>query len=71
MSPKVWNIHSKRTESVTNVSIYCESATDKQFMLGQKSAYDYFANSYYSYSAHTYMGKSFIIRIFMKNLSDI
>lgn len=42
------------------------SAPDKQFMVAQKSAYDHFANSYYSYSAPTSMGKSFIMRMFIK-----
>ncbi|EIW2090198.1 DEAD/DEAH box helicase [Enterococcus faecalis] len=48
------------------------SAPDKQFMVAQKSAYDHFANSYYSYSAPTSMGKSFIMRMFIKEkiLSD-
>ena len=49
------------------------SAPDKQFMVAQKSAYDHFANSYYSYSAPTSMGKSFIMRMFIKEkiLSDV
>lgn len=42
------------------------SAPDKQFMVAQKSAYDHFVNSYYSYSAPTPMGKSFIMRMFIK-----
>ena len=42
------------------------SAPDKQFMVAQKSAYDHFENSYYSYSAPTSMGKSFIMRMFIK-----
>ena len=42
------------------------SAPDKQFMVAQKSAYDHFVNSYYSYSAPTSMGKSFIMRMFIK-----
>ena len=42
------------------------SAPDKQFMVAQKSAYDHFANPYYSYSAPTSMGKSFIMRMFIK-----
>ena len=42
------------------------SAPDKQFMVAQKAAYDHFANSYYSYSAPTSMGKSFIMRMFIK-----
>lgn len=48
------------------------SAPDKQFMVAQKSAYDHFENSYYSYSAPTSMGKSFIMRMFIKEeiLSD-
>ncbi len=39
---------------------------DKQFMLAQKIAYDHFDDPYYSYSAPTSMGKSFIMRMFIK-----
>ena len=39
---------------------------DKQFMLAQKIAYDHFNDPYYSYSAPTSMGKSFIMRMFIK-----
>lgn len=42
------------------------SAPDKQFMVAQKIAYDNFSKSYYSYSAPTSMGKSFIMRMFIK-----
>ena len=39
---------------------------DKQFMLAQKIAYDHFDDPYFSYSAPTSMGKSFIMRMFIK-----
>lgn len=39
---------------------------DKQFMLAQKIAYDHFDDDYFSYSAPTSMGKSFIMRMFIK-----
>lgn len=39
---------------------------DKQFMVAQKTAYDHFSDSYFSYSAPTSMGKSFIMRMFIK-----
>ena len=42
------------------------SAPDKQFMVAQKTAYDHFENLYYSYSAPTSMGKSFIMRMFIR-----
>jgi helicase conserved C-domain protein len=42
------------------------SAPDKQFMVAQKTAYDHFDSLYYSYSAPTSMGKSFIMRIFIR-----
>lgn len=42
------------------------SSPDKQFMVAQKIAYDNFSNSYYSYSAPTSMGKSYIMRMFIK-----
>ena len=42
------------------------AAPDKQFMVAQKTAYDHFSDSYYSYSAPTSMGKSYIMRMFIK-----
>lgn len=42
------------------------AAPDKQFMVAQKKAYDHFTDSYYSYSAPTSMGKSYIMRMFIK-----
>lgn len=42
------------------------SAPDKQFMTAQKRVYDHFVKSYYSYSGPTSMGKSFIMRMFIK-----
>lgn len=42
------------------------SAPDKQFMVAQKTAYDHFDSLYYSYSAPTSMGKSFIMRMFIR-----
>lgn len=41
-------------------------APDKHFMAAQKSIYDSFDNTYYSYSAPTSMGKSYIMRMFIK-----
>ncbi|MCF0134179.1 MAG: DEAD/DEAH box helicase [Blautia sp.] len=38
----------------------------KQFMRAQKIAYDHFDDEYFSYSAPTSMGKSFIMRMFIK-----
>lgn len=42
------------------------AAPDKQFMVAQKRAYDHFSNMHYSYSAPTSMGKSYIMRMFIK-----
>ena len=42
------------------------SEPDKQFMVAQKIAYNNFESMYYSYSAPTSMGKSFIMRMFIK-----
>lgn len=42
------------------------AAPDKQFMIAQKTAYDHFSDYFYSYSAPTSMGKSYIMRMFIK-----
>lgn len=39
---------------------------DKKFMSAQKIAYDHFDDEYFSYSGPTSMGKSYIIRMFIK-----
>ncbi len=39
---------------------------EKQFMQSQKTVYDRLDDSYFSYSAPTSMGKSFIMRMFLK-----
>ncbi|WP_368488086.1 DEAD/DEAH box helicase [Clostridium sp. BJN0013] len=39
---------------------------EKQFMSAQKIVYDHFADEYYSYSGPTSMGKSYIMRMFIK-----
>jgi len=41
--------------------------TDYYFIKDQKIIYDNFKNDYYSYSGPTSMGKSFVIRMFIKN----
>ena len=38
----------------------------KQFMVAQKMVYDHFSDEYYSYSGPTSMGKSFIMRMYIK-----
>jgi replicative superfamily II helicase len=39
---------------------------DKQFMAAQKTVYDHLSEEYYSYSGPTSMGKSYLMRIFVK-----
>lgn len=40
---------------------------DEMFFAAQKTAYDYFTDECFSYSAPTSIGKSFIMRMFIKN----
>lgn len=42
------------------------SEPSEQFFRSQKSVYDHFKDSYFSYSGPTSMGKSFIMRMFIK-----
>ena len=41
--------------------------TEKQFFSAQKEAYDHLSDPYFSYSGPTSMGKSFIMRMFIKD----
>ena len=57
---KIYNEFSKKLVTIP-------AEPDKQFFRPQKTVYEHLTDSYFSYSGPTSMGKSFVIRMFIKD----